>query len=329
MCALVVTRNRRELLGECLTALLSQTHALSELVVLDNASTDGTAEWLGAAEIMQSPIVRFARNEVNSGGAGGYADGLRLCLESSADWIWLMDDDAEPRPDALERLLNAPPALGTRAAALCTGVVHPDGRIDPLHRCRMGRFITPLPTSAYGPGSYAPVDCASFVGLLIRGSVARALAPPRREFFLGYDDAEYSLRIREHGEITLVPESVIVHKIAIGGGEQTVRSKLFNRLLGQHYSASPWTSYWKDLYRVRNFVALKRSRGTVGPLELSVLVAGYVAKALMYESRPLRCIPWIVRYALKGWRGDFSGPTPEQWVEFAGRPVAPGTPGPA
>jgi hypothetical protein len=40
-------------------------------------------------------------------------------------------------------------------------------------------------------------------------------------------------------------------------------------------------------------------------------------KALLFDPQPLRRIPWIARFAVAGWRGDFSGPTPEQWQELA------------
>ncbi len=322
VCALVVTRNRKELLAECLTALLSQTHPLSAVIVFDNASTDETAGFLTSLGLMQSPGLRFVRSDVNIGGAGGYAETLRLGREVGAEWLWLMDDDAQPRLDALERLLLSPVARDPATAALCTAVVHRDGRIDPLHRCRLRRFVTPLPASAYAPGSYATVDCASFVGLLVRSSAASAAGLPRREFFLGYDDAEYSLRLRRRGSIRLVPESVITHKIVVGGGQATRRSRLWNRVLDADYVSSPWEGYWRDLYRVRNLVALKVEHEGLSRHELALLVSGYVVKTLLYEERPLSRIPWLIRFAVKGFRGDFTAPAPDEWAAFA-RSTAP------
>jgi GT2 family glycosyltransferase len=317
VCALVVTRNRKELLAECLEALLGQTHPTSAIIVLDNASTDGTATFLTSRGLMHSPLIRFVRSEVNIGGAGGYAEILRLGRAVPADWLWLMDDDAEPRPDALERLLVSPVAQDDRTAALCAAVVHRDGRIDPLHRCRLRRFVTPLPASAYASGSYAAVDCASFVGLLVRSRAAGAAGLPRQEFFLGYDDAEYSLRLLRLGSIRLVPESVITHKLAIGGGQATRRSLWWNRVLRTDYVSSSWEGYWRDLYRLRNLVALKVEHQGLSRYELALLVAGYVGKTLLYEEQPLRRIPWLIRFALKGFKGDFTAPAPEEWAAFA------------
>jgi rhamnopyranosyl-N-acetylglucosaminyl-diphospho-decaprenol beta-1,3/1,4-galactofuranosyltransferase len=321
--ALVLTRNRRELLDSCLGSLAAQTHPLAELIVLDNASSDGTEQWL--AEISRTwRGLRVARREENLGGAGGYAELVRLGCETDADWLWLLDDDAEPRPDALERLLGSPPATEGDTAAVCSAVVHRDGTVDPQHRCRLGRFITPLPRSAYADRVYANVDCASFVGLLVRTSVARAAGLPRAEFFLGYDDAEYSLRLGQFGAIRLVPESVVTHKLPVGGGASTRRSRRWNRVLGVGYGSAPWETYWKDLYRVRNVVVLKREHEGISHLQLGTLMLGYVIKTLLYDSRPWRRMPWLIRFARRGWQGDFDAPSPEAWGAYArsggGRP---------
>jgi rhamnopyranosyl-N-acetylglucosaminyl-diphospho-decaprenol beta-1,3/1,4-galactofuranosyltransferase len=312
VCAFVLTRNRRELLVECLRSLLDQTVPLDEVIVLDNASTDGTRERLAAEGLLDA--VRYERREVNTGGAGGYREGVRLGLESGADWIWLMDDDAEPRWDALERLLGAAPASSPSTAAVCASVLHPDGSIDVQHRCRMRRFITPLPPTCYLPGRYTSVDCASFVGLCMRADAARAAGLPRAEFFLGYDDAEYSLRLRRHGEIVLVPEAELLHKVPIGGGgAPTRRSRIVTRLTGLAYAPVPWAAFWRDLYRVRNFMWIKHRYERVSRSQFALLTAVYVAKSLLYDPEPLRRAPWIVRFALKGRRGDWTAPTPEEW----------------
>ena len=311
VCAFVLTRNRKALLEECVRALLAQTHRVEQVIVLDNASTDGTEEHLRAAGLLDDPRVRFERREENTGGAGGYREGVRLGVEADRDWLWLMDDDAEPREDALEKLLAA--AAG-EDAAVCSSVVHPDGSIDLQHRCRMGRFIVPLPADVYAPGRREEVECASFVGLLMRTGAARAAGLPIAEFFIGYDDAEYSLRLRRHGRIRLVPESEILHKVPIGGGgASTRRARFFNSRFGLTYAPVPWDAFWRDLYRVRNFMWIKQHHGGLGAIEFALLTGGYLAKSLMYDPRPLRRLPWLVRFARKGRRGDWTAPSPQEW----------------
>lgn len=240
--AFVLTRDRKALLIECLHALLPQA---DHVIVLDNQSSDGTRAALAKAGLLDR--VDYHRSDENTGGAGGYRRGIELALATDPDWIWLMDDDAEPRPDALERLLAAPDAADPRTVALATSVVHPDGTVDVLHRCRHGRLITPLPAPYTGP---TDVDCASFVGLLARAGAARAAGPVREEFFIGYDDAEWSLRLRAGGgRIRLIPEAEMLHKIPVGGTAPTRRSAFWNRALGLSYESADWASYWKEKER--------------------------------------------------------------------------------
>src|ERR1051326_214995 len=101
--AMVVTYNRRDLLLESLAAVLAQTRAPGKVIVVDNASEDGTA----AAVRDQFPAVYLAELRRNSGGAGGFAAGMTLALADGADLIWLMDDDTVPEPGALAALLDA------------------------------------------------------------------------------------------------------------------------------------------------------------------------------------------------------------------------------
>jgi rhamnopyranosyl-N-acetylglucosaminyl-diphospho-decaprenol beta-1,3/1,4-galactofuranosyltransferase len=315
---LVLTRNRRDLLLECLRGLDAQTVPVDRIVIVDNASDDGTPELLRERGVLDRDDVVYSRLEENSGGAGGYAHGIELALAQGTDWVWTMDDDAEPRPDALQRLLESPPASDPDTVGLAGAVVNLDGSIDLLHRGYLGRFMRMAPRGEYERGDFPELGFSSFVGLLFRAAPARTEPPPPAEFFIGCDDVEYTLRLRRHGRLRLVPESVIVHKLVMGGGEVTRRSRALNALLGADYRASSWPDYWKNLYAMRNFFWIRHHHGHVSPLAFAGLTAAYAAKSLLYDERPLRRIPWIVRYALKGRRGDFSGPTPGEWRAMAG-----------
>lgn len=311
VCALVITRNRKELLRECLRALLSQSHPVARVLIVDNASTDGTRDLLRDERLLDRPEVTFHRLERNAGGAGGYAEGVTLVREWPVDWLWLMDDDAEPRRDALERLLAAPAADDPGTAALCPAVVDASGRIDLLHRGHVRRFMRPLPLADYRYDGVS-VGFSSFVGLMVRTRVARSIDPPKGEFFIGCDDVEYSVRLRRQGHIRLVPGSVLIHKV--GNGRPTKRSRLWNRLLGQSYPSAPWDGFWKNLCTIRNFIWMKHAYWGIGPLPFVGITATYVVKSVFYDPRPIRRVPWIVRYARKGRSGDFSGCPPEDWA---------------
>ena len=97
--AVVVTYNRLALLQRLVTRLTAVPQ-LDEVLVVDNASTDGTGSWLEDAPVSSRTL------PTNSGGAGGFHEGLAWAVERGADLVWLMDDDGLPDEDCLARLLE-------------------------------------------------------------------------------------------------------------------------------------------------------------------------------------------------------------------------------
>ena len=144
VCAVVLTFNRKALLLECLRALLGQTRPVDRVIVVDNASSDGTTKLLRAEGLLER--VEYVRLERNLGGAGGFHRGMEEARRGDWDWIWVMDDDAEPRPDALERLLAGPAAADPATAALATTVVDRQGEIEARVQRGVfrGRLFVPL-----------------------------------------------------------------------------------------------------------------------------------------------------------------------------------------
>jgi GT2 family glycosyltransferase len=206
--AVVVTHHHPALLLQALAALQMQTHPLDAIYLVDNA---GDAARLG-------PLagVTILRPDGNLGGAGGFALGMATAFEAGHDWIWLLDDDALARPDALARLfdaLDAPDGPVKDAAALC-GTVREFGDIALPHRRRYHLptgLERPLPRQAYD-GPPCRTDTSSFVGLLVSAAAISRAGLPAPSLFLCYDDTEYSLRLGRAGlPIWLVPASVVEH----------------------------------------------------------------------------------------------------------------------
>jgi GT2 family glycosyltransferase len=312
VCAVVVTFNRRELVAACLEAVLAQTRPPERVVVVDNGSTDGTA----GLELLSRPEVEVVRLERNAGSTGGFAAGVRAGLASGAEWLWLLDDDAVPRPDCLERLLAAPEAR--TAAALAPAVQRPDGSLDLGHRGRFRRRPRPLPRAAYAPGPAPALDYFTWVGPLLRAARVRAAGPPKAEMFIWADDYEFSLRLREHGELRLVPGAVVVHEEA-GQAYVNRRSRFWNRVLGWDYDPTPLESFWRNLCGVRNYIWVKRRYEGQSALSALGTTAQFMLKALLYDERPLRRLRWIARFARDGRRGRFVNIAPEDWVAMVRR----------
>jgi rhamnopyranosyl-N-acetylglucosaminyl-diphospho-decaprenol beta-1,3/1,4-galactofuranosyltransferase len=209
--AVVVTHNRPEELRRVLAALEGQTWVPSHIVVLDNACTQSTQKVL-----QEFASVTVIRSDVNLGGAGGFAAGIKAALDYSPGWIWLMDDDAVPRLDSLEYLLDAlsyKDIQEDKVGALCS-TVYEFGRIAPMHRRGFNwswAWERPISIENYSSDAVR-IDIGSFVGFLLNANAVGVVGVPREEFFLAYDDTEYSLRLIKYGyDNWLIPASKIDH----------------------------------------------------------------------------------------------------------------------
>jgi rhamnopyranosyl-N-acetylglucosaminyl-diphospho-decaprenol beta-1,3/1,4-galactofuranosyltransferase len=316
--AAVVTYNRKELLVEGVRAVLGQTRPVDRVVVVDNASSDGTEEHLRTAGLLDDGRVLYHRLAENLGGSGGMSEAVRLGRDGGCEWLWLMDDDSEPRPDALERMLDSPPAADARTVSLAPKVQYPAGGIDANQRGEFRRRLRPLPESAYVPGNYPAIGYTSFVGSLVRTDVARALDLPRGDFFIWGDDVEYSVRLREHGDIRLVPESVILHK-RVAHSYMNRRARFWNTVLPITMYPTPIERFWQNLCGLRNYIWIKREYEGQRAVSAAGTAAQFVLKALLYDERPLRRVRWILRFARDGRAGRFANIPPQRWAEMVER----------
>jgi rhamnopyranosyl-N-acetylglucosaminyl-diphospho-decaprenol beta-1,3/1,4-galactofuranosyltransferase len=249
--AVVVTYNRRELLLEALAAVQAQSHAPDAVIVVDNASPDGTA----AAVRARFPAVRLAELARNTGGAGGFAYGVALAMADAADLIWLMDDDTVPEPGALRALLRArehdparPPAL------IASRVVWTDGRPHPLNTPRAKPLAGRDESRAAAAAGCLPIRSASFVSVLVDAAETRRRGLPQADYFLWNDDFEFTTRLLRGNRGWLCPASVVVHKTRAFGS----------------ISADPGPRFF---YEVRNKIWMLRSGASLSPLE-SALYGG-------------------------------------------------------
>ncbi|RTG99825.1 dTDP-rhamnosyl transferase rfbF [Thermus scotoductus] len=202
VCAVIVTYNRKELLRECLTAVLSQTRPPDHVLVVDNASTDGTREML-KEEFPQVEVLALPENQ---GGAGGFHEGMKKAYEDGYDWIWVMDDDTVPTSTALEELLKAQKCLEEKnlpCYAVGSKVLWKDGRIHPMNIPWINPFANVAACVVKG------VTLTSFVSVLINRRAIAQRGLPRKELFIWNDDWEYFLRIRK---VYFTPKSIVVHK---------------------------------------------------------------------------------------------------------------------
>lgn len=212
--AVVVTFRRQELLTEALTALRSQSRVPDRVIVVDNASGDGTPELVRA----RFPETELLELPVNTGGAGGFAAGIAHALTGEADLLWLLDDDTVPEPGALKALLAAEPGGGSDAPVLVASrVVWTDGRDHPMNTPRRKPRASSSELALAEAVNGYPIRSASFVSVLIDARHVRERGLPIADYFLWNDDFEFTMRILRGRRGLLCRDSVVVHKTATFG----------------------------------------------------------------------------------------------------------------
>lgn len=246
VCAVVVTYNRKELLGECLDGLLAQTRPLDAIYLIDNASTDGTPEMLKEKGYLNK--VSYFRMTENTGGSGGFHEGIKRAYEKGFDWLWVMDDDVAPSENSLETLLEYREKSGvlipvevlrdTRDLIDTTAVTY--DLTNPFKK-NPKRSVSETYHSLDELPEILEVCDFTFEGPLISREVVRDNGFPREDFFISGDDTEYALRIRAKGGRLLLIKGAM----------------LFKRKAPGKFSHIPW----KDYYYKRNLFWTHKTYG--------------------------------------------------------------------
>jgi len=200
----------------CLETLARLTYPNYRLLVVDNGSTDGSAEQTARA-FPQAEHLRLPRN---LGFAGGFNAGIRRALEGGAEFVFLLNNDTLADPGLLEPLTAAlaPPDV----AAAAPLIFYADA---PERVWSAGAERSPWTLELRGShGRRAgfeqaahPVerDFLSGCALLLKRSVLEEVGLFDEGFFLYYEDSDYSLRLRRAGyRLLLVPQARLWHKVS-------------------------------------------------------------------------------------------------------------------
>jgi len=211
VCAVVVTYNRKDLLRECLKTLLVQTSPLDHIIVVNNASTDGTLDLL-AAEFPQLEVLDLPQN---SGGAGGFHAGMKWGHEHGFDWVWVMDDDIETVPGALETMLqyrDIGDLIQTRKRQL-NGILQWEAIWD-VSGCIPVAYKEEV--SFQNGREWISISYANFEGALIHRKVMDRIGYPDRRYFMAGDDTIYGFIASLHARAIYINYVGIEKKVNTG-----------------------------------------------------------------------------------------------------------------
>lgn len=266
----LVTFNRAELLGRSLDGLAAQTRRPDAVFVVDNASTDNTAEVLAAHGDLPITVITMGEN---TGGAGGFHTGLKAAYDAGFDRIWLLDDDVVPAVDCLEVLMGHDEDCLTVVREDLAGrmvekaAMHFDLR-NPAHIKPKTQTVDEAYPSREAMPALVPVENVAFEGFLIRRRVVEAIGLPHADFFIFYDDCDYAIRAREAGfTIWAVRDAVMVRQLD------------FDQ---QHALDS-----WKGFYMYRNLFVVHLRHGENAAVRAKpwVITAGVVVLAPLRGGR--------------------------------------------
>lgn len=196
----VVTYNRKKLLNRCLDAINVQTLKPKMVVIIDNASTDGTMDSVqerGFYNCVNNEIeYKYVRNHQNIGGAGGFYTGIKMAYESGAEAVWVMDDDGQPDKDCLMNLVSysdqhdylAPIVLSDEDHKSCSFALHYEdidtfSKLMNAHDGIIENWASP------------------FNGILYSRRLVDKVGYPKREMFIWGDEANYHARCIKAGYI--------------------------------------------------------------------------------------------------------------------------------
>lgn len=238
--AVLATRNRKEMALGCLQCLAAQSVLPEWVIVIDNASTDGTKEALRNLSDLPFVFERIDAGE-NLGNAGGIERAMERAFSLGADAVWILDDDSWPEPEALEQLLDPQGPVGVRSSLVLEPEQDtPSWPFQFLDATGNWQLTTEFPQK---PG-WLRIR-RSWLGVLITRKVRETVGRVRGDLFLRGEDEDYPRRIEAAGyEVYLNPRSILRHP---PGGKLRTLS-----LFGKKVVLEAGLSGDKLYYRLRN-----------------------------------------------------------------------------
>ena len=233
VCAVVVNWNGRTVIEPCLTTLLASDYPDLEVLVVDNASTDGSLELMAE----RFPDVRLLANPKNLGYAAGANAGVEVAIEEGAEYVLLMNNDTEIAPDAVARLVEA--ARDDPAAAFVGPLIcyadPPDliwslgGRVSYWTGRIAHRALREIDRGQYR--TIEPVDYVTGCAVLCSVPAIRRIGPMDEGYFMYNEDTDWCERARGAGFSVLVaPAAKVWHKVSTSSGGGLTSFKIYHRI---------------------------------------------------------------------------------------------------
>lgn len=233
----LVTYNRLDKLKVALESYEKQKVLPKYILVVNNNSNDGTREYLEEWKKDKEEIEKVVVNlDKNTGGSGGFYEGLRNSLELNSEWVWVADDDAYPKENAFEiaqKYVEEHKENIDDLSAICGTVLKSDGTtIDCSHRRKIyttlfNRIVQPYSKQKDYEQEEFEINGFSYVGTMINKDKLKQIPLTKKDYFIYYDDTEHSYRLSKIGKIMCIPKMQVIHDAPHSEMSEIVKWKLY------------------------------------------------------------------------------------------------------
>ncbi len=203
----VVTFNRSGLLTRLLDSIVLMDPKPGHVVIVDNASTDDTTAVVESYRERLGAELVYRRLDTNTGGSGGFSEGMRVAYDLGSDWIWLMDDDVEVIPDGLAKMGKWAPrfkSIQGRRYDYDGSEFYWQYRVaEPL------AIPIPFAPSGFDESGYKPMNSGCFEGMFIHRDIVQQIGLPDARFFIYWDDQMYGFLASRKTTSVIVDEFVL------------------------------------------------------------------------------------------------------------------------
>lgn len=291
LAAVIVTYNRKELLGNNIRMLLKQTLPFDRIFIVDNCSTDGTYDYLIQQGWMDEGPFVYVKTASNIGGAVGFYTGTKAAFEAGADWIVLMDDDgaaADERTFAL--LFQAARKLYAKNRKLFVNALVQQGELLSFKIDRMYSVEEALAAAREGiiEGAANP-----FNGTMLSRELVEAIGYPNPDFFIKGDEVNYKQRAFDAGaHVVTVVDARYIHPRP-DTQEKTVLGKKI-----PFFVEAPW----KEYYAARNFTYMYKQKGQYKAIAFELIFVKLLA-ILRMKCRKWATVKMLCKGVCHGWKG--------------------------
>ena len=292
--AVVVTFNRKSLLVRCLDSLQQQTKTVDKIIVIDNASSDGTSDLLKDKGYLSNSQIDYVQLPTNTGGAGGFHEGMKQAHAAGYDWLWLMDDDGYPAPDCLEKLL----AASDRFDVIGSTVLSTEDSeklalklrvLDTQGNFAIRQYIQTYEQLLASATEGVYLGFANFFnGVLINRSVVEKVGYVQKELFIWGDEYEYFIRIKKSDyKIATQTDAFYYHPESLFKFTEIKHYHYFRNqfYIYQKYADSMYSGSAKYLYPFYTLIACLRSLPSYSPQYLVKLLTA-IALAFQEKLQP-------------------------------------------